>query len=75
MPHGTFLEELELDELMSYLGLFKSTVYVRSAPAERWNMPEEFDLITDEIVRRATTHKVISIKGESWALHITKSSG
>ena len=54
----------ELDELMSYLGRFKSAIYVRTAPASRWNMPPEVDRITDEIVKRATEHKVISVKGE-----------
>ena len=39
-------------------------MYVRTAPASRWNMPQEVDLITNEIWRRATKHKVTCIRGE-----------
>ena len=42
----------ELNELMSYLGLIKSAIYVGTAPASRWDMPQEVDLIADEIVNR-----------------------
>ena len=48
---------------MSYLGLLKSAIYVRAAPAKRWNMPAEVDKIADAIVERATEHKVMSING------------
>ena len=60
------LLQRKLDELMSYLGKFRSavSVYVRTAPAARWNLPAEVDTITDEIVDRATKYKVISIRGE-----------
>ena len=58
------LQHNELDELMSYLGKFKSAVYVRTAPAARWNLPAEVDKITDEIVDRATKYKVTGIRGE-----------
>ena len=54
----------ELSELMSYLGKFKSAVYVRTAQASRWSLPTEVDDITDEIVNRATDYKVTSIRGE-----------
>ena len=53
-----------LDEHMSYLGSFMSAVYVRTAPAARWNLPAEVDKITDEIVDRATKYKVTGIRGE-----------
>ena len=62
MENGLLQNELE--QLMSYFGLFKPAIYVRTAPASRWNMPQEVDKIADEIVKRATKHKVISIKGE-----------
>ena len=58
------LLQAELNELMSYLGKFTSAVYVRAAPAARWNLPAEVDKITDEIVNRAAKYKVPSIRGE-----------
>ena len=54
----------ELSELTSYLGEFRSAVYVRTAQASRWNLPKEVDDITDEIVKRGTDFKVTSIRGE-----------
>ena len=58
------LPQNELNELMSYLGMLKSAVYVRTAPAARWNLLAEVDKITDEIVERATKYKVTCIRGE-----------
>ena len=58
------LPQNKLKELMSYLGKFKSAVYVRAAQASRWNLPKAVDDITDEIVKRATAFKVTSIRGE-----------
>ena len=49
---------------MELLGRFKSCVYVRTAPASRWNMPQEVDLITDDIWQRTTRNKVTCIRGE-----------
>ena len=49
---------------MELLGRFKSCVYVRTAPASRWNMPEEVDLITQDIWQRAKRNKVTCIRGE-----------
>ena len=46
------LLQSELNELMSCLGKFKSAVYVRTAPASRWNLPPEVDKISDEIETR-----------------------
>ena len=43
------LLQSELNELMSCLGNFKSAVYVRTAPASRWNLPAEVDKISEEI--------------------------
>ena len=43
---------------------FKSAVYVRTAPASRWDLPAEVDKISEEIVKRATKYKVTSIRGE-----------
>ena len=50
MENG-FLQS-ELSELMKCLEKFKSCVYVRTAPASRWNLPQEVDKITDEIATR-----------------------
>ena len=58
------LLQSELDELMKCLWKFKSAVYVRTAPASRWNLPREVDRISDEIVKRATENKVTCIRGE-----------
>ena len=57
---------LELEHLLTYLSLFKSAVYVRTAPAKRWQMPEEVDRISIEINSRATLKQVVTIKGESF---------
>ena len=68
--YGGFMEngllQSELSELMKCLGKFKSCVYVRTAPASRWNLPQEVDKITTEIVRRATEYKVTCIRSESF---------
>ena len=56
----------EINDLMECLGKFKSCVYIRTAPASRWNMPQEVNMITDEILRRATKHKVTCIRGEGF---------
>ena len=54
----------EINDLMELLGRFKSCVYVRTAPASRWNMPEEVDLITNDSWQRATRNKVTCIRAE-----------
>ena len=54
----------ELETLMTYLSLFKSSIYVRTAPAERWMLTAEVDKIYEYIAERATQHKVITIPGE-----------
>ena len=54
----------DLDKLMGYLALFKSAVYVRTAPAKRWMLPEEVDRISEVIAQCATKRKVITILGE-----------
>ena len=58
------LLQSELDELMECLGKFKFAVYVRTAPASRWNLPLEVDRISDEIVKCAAENKVTCIRGE-----------
>ena len=41
-----------------------TAIYVRTAPAERWTLPDEVDRISEYIAARATEHKVITIPGE-----------
>ena len=62
LEHPWLLSEIK--DLMELLGQFKSCVYVRTAPASRWNMPQEVDEITNEIWQIAAKTKVTCIRGE-----------
>ena len=53
----------KLDDPMVTLSLFKSVIYIRTAPAACWNTPAAVDEIADHVTNMAMLWDIISIRG------------